>query len=128
MAFRRTRQSVDRYVRDGQYWRERKTPEQIKAEIEEAKARTDVAIAEIRQQPVKVRREHPVITERIYTTPYQVLRRAITRDGLELEVIGETRTLREALTISTAEQWAAIIIDRNGKQVSFNGQPELRRA
>ncbi len=91
--------------------------------------RTAAALAQLDQQPVGQRHEHQVITEPIYTTPFRVLRRVVNRDhGLVLEVIGETRSLGEALTIARTEQWAAIVIDRNSKQIHFNWQPELRRA
>ncbi len=124
----RTRARVDNYMRDGQYWRERKTPEQIADEKDAAAIEAEAAIDRIRRQPVGVRHEHPVIEHPKWTTPFQVKRRVVTRDGLELELIGETRTLGEALTIASSEQWAAIVIDSHGRQVHFNFQEPMVRA
>jgi hypothetical protein len=124
----RTRQSVDRYHRELGYWKDRRTPEQIAEDTAAANARTETAIAELRAQPVNVRIEHPVIEHPRWNTQYQVKRRVVTRDGLDLEIIGETRRLLDALVIANREQWAAIVIDSHGKAVHCNFQPELHRA
>lgn len=92
-------------------------------EAEAGARRADEAIALASQ-----RIEHPVITDPRWTSAYRVDRRVRSRDGLHLELIGETNSLPEALEIARREQWAAIITDDHGKQVHFNWQPERRRA
>jgi|SRR5579872_309422 len=88
-------------------------------------------LARIREEDQRAfaRIEHPVITDPVWTTEYRVQRRVRLRDhGTTLELIGECRSLPEALTIARREQWAAIVTDKSTKIRHFNWQPELLRA
>lgn len=94
----------------------------------ERNTQAGIAVARAEEEQSRSRIEHPVITEPKWTTDYRVQRRVRTRDGYSLELIGEMRSLGEALTIARKEAWAAIVTDKGGKQVHFNFQPELHRA
>ena len=102
---------------------DRVDPATLEQEVASGAAAAAVAEAECREKV-----EHPVIEHPAYTTPYRVTRRFKTRDGVQTELIGETKTETEARQIANREKWAAFVSDRNGRQVHFNWHDMENRA
>jgi len=72
--------------------------------------------------PAIVRVHHPAIKAPEYKC-YRVLRRFLLDKEMAFEDIGAFKGLSAALILSSREQGFAVVLDPNGKQVSWNGQP-----
>ena len=102
---------------------DRVDPAALEQEVTSGAAAAAVAEAQCREKV-----EHPVIEHPVYTTPYRVTRRFKTRDGVQTELIGETKTENEARRIANREKWAAFVTDSNGRMVYFNWHDMENRA
>ena len=68
-----------------------------------------------------VRRVHPVV-ETSHSRWFRVIRLFKTRDGLQVEDIGEFPHMTEAILLGSREVGRARVLDGNGKLMSDNGQ------
>ena len=77
--------------------------------------------------PPILRTVHPVVETR-HSRWFRVIRLFKTRDGLQVEDIGEFPHMSAAILLGAREVGRARVLDQNGKLISDNGQPIESRA
>jgi len=119
------RQGLNRWNQRTGYWRTHGTAPAV-AEAAEQDAAAGAARAHERDRAALTRIVHPSITAPSFLC-HRVVRLYVSQEGTtEREVIG-FGSLRQALAVSTTEEWRAQIIDPNGKVASDNWRRMERR-